>query len=167
MRVALLVNRDAKVLRKSSVRVIGTTCLLSVALASAALVFEGENYSPPPFGRLLAAALTVLLLALSVRAMRLGVVVSPSRLSVRNLLRTVDVDRTQVLSVALPNGSAIQAIPALRMESGKSVGLIALSRTKNRAWGTDRTTERLVQELAHALGVPVEGAHSDREFGWG
>lgn len=159
-------NRTVR-LRKTTVRLVGMVLGISLMAGSASLLFASDAYTPSLAGRVIAVALVIAFAYLGFRSLRLGVEVHGGTLVVRNLVRTHLIPATEVSAVVMPNQTAAQAIPKLRLKNGGDVGLLGLSRTKNRAWGQDRTTERLVSQLASLCEVPVLGEEGTGGFHWG
>ncbi len=155
------------VLRKKSVRLVGAICAFGLAIASMSWMAASAGYSPPMAARIIGTMLAAALAVLAVRSLRLGVEVRDGELIVRNLLRTRVIRSASVAAVVMPNQTAVQAIPRLRLDDGSELGLLGLSRMKNRAWGRDRATDRLVQELARLCGAIVVGEEGADRFGWG
>lgn len=159
-------NRPVR-LRKVSVRLIGAVLAGTLMAASASFLVGSDAYTPSLVSGLVSAIFVVFFCHLVFRSLRLGVEVRTETVLVRNLIRSHEIRCSEIAAIIMPNETAAQAIPKLRLQDGSDVSLLGLSRTKNRAWGRDRATERLINKLAQLCGVPVVGELEGDGLHWG
>lgn len=159
-------NRPVR-LRKVSVRLIGAVLAGALMAASASFLVGSDAYTPSLVSGLVSAIFVVFFCYMVFRSLRLGVEVSTETVFVRNIIRSHEIRCSEIAAITMPNETATQAIPKLRLQDGSDVSLLGLSRIKNRAWGRDWATERLINKLAQLCGVPVVGELEGDDLHWG
>lgn len=146
---------------------------LGVALVALLLIVASMQYvkgsmSPAGLSIRAACALTgVAGIVIMVRMIRARVVVFPSVIVVRGVFGTKTVLRREVVAVKAPYASREEVSPSLVLRSGETVKMYAIGRVIGRQMGPDADMERLVQELATEIGVPVQCMSDSDRYRWG
>lgn len=108
---------------------------------------------PPIVVRVILLGVSGILLVGAGRALAMCVVVSNSRVTVKNVTRTIHMSQDDIASVVMPDDNPMASRSLIRTKSGAEVRLSAISRIKNRAWGDERASRERSRDLASALGV--------------
>lgn len=147
---------ERKTYTRASARVLTGTLALGFAgaIGSLAVVSPPEG-APPTWLRMLFAACGIFLGIVALRSFSMRVVVTSDEVTIHGPLRRRRIPVAEIQAIGMPDDSAPGGIPYLKTRTAERVRLLPLTRTKNRAWGDDRTARELVHMLANSCGVSV------------
>lgn len=148
MKFALLENRVAG----TAVGVVGALAFVAMANDGSSGANTGNLFT---VSGLIGVLISVLLALFAARCFRLGVTAEGDHVLIRNVFRTLKVDRTAVVGVSA--GSPSRIAPAktyLELEGGRKIGIDAL--TPGLLRHNAGRAGRLRAALASALAVPAQ-----------